>query len=166
MTDRHIPMTTSEAWERYGIDAAVSVDPETDTLRAACCEWTLETRWADTPLHRRLIMRAVAEHRQSGAHRDGRDESGSASGRLVALVCWSLTWTMLAFLLLVWFAPPGQAVRIVPGSPAASRDWCPNIEGTQSVQSYLWHYRIKVHKGHGPKAGEVRCLPRKSRGHK
>jgi len=109
---------------------------------------------------------AAQVYAELDARRLAADESGSASGRLVALICWSVTWTMLAFLLLVWFAPPGQAVRIVPGSPAASRDWCPNIEGTQSVQSYLWHYRIKVVNGHGPHAGEVRCLPRKSRGHK
>lgn len=47
---------------------AISVDPETETLRAACCEWTLETRWADTPLHRRILGNAIRQHRNTLSH--------------------------------------------------------------------------------------------------
>lgn len=48
---------------------AVSKCPETDTLRAACCDWTLETKWTDSPLHRRLLAEAVAKHREGPEHR-------------------------------------------------------------------------------------------------
>lgn len=52
----------------------VSVDPETETLRVACpaCDWTLETAWADTILHRRMIERALETHTRTTAHAGGK----------------------------------------------------------------------------------------------
>jgi hypothetical protein len=90
-----------------------------------------------------------------------RDESGSATGKVVALMCWSLTWALLAFLLLVWFAPSGHAVRIAPNSPALTRDYCPNLPGTQSVFDLTRHHVVVKVRQHGPHAGEVVCRLRK-----
>lgn len=93
-----------------------------------------------------------------------RDESGSATGALVAFLCWALTIAMLLFVLLAWFAPPrAQATRVVYGAPVI--DYCPNVAGVQSVHEVVRHvWVIKVKRGHGPHAGERTCKPRRTRG--
>jgi len=93
-----------------------------------------------------------------------RDESGSATGALVAFVCWALTIAMLLFVLLAWFAPPrAHATRIVAGAPVI--DYCANVPGVQSAHEVVRHvWVIKVKRGHGPHAGERTCKPRRTHG--
>lgn len=92
------------------------------------------------------------------------DEAGSASGALVAFLCWALTVAMLLFVLLAWFAPPrADATRVRVDAPVI--DYCPNVAGVQSVHEVVRHvWVIKVKRGHGPHAGERTCKPRRTRG--
>jgi hypothetical protein len=87
-----------------------------------------------------------------------------AGAQLVAVVVWALLWAMVTFVCLVWFAPPSDATRVPVDSPVLTRDYCPNVEGVQRIWEARRDYRMKLKRGHGPHAGEWRCLPRKGVG--
>lgn len=66
----------------------------------------------------------------------------SLAERIICAVLLAMSAAVFAFVVLVWWAQPAHATRIVPGR--APVDVCANVRGTQTILDITTGHRFRV----------------------